>query len=192
MWAGYDRGSDRRRERLDAGTDVWQPGVCAQEAEDPAGTVPGAARVAGALGRAGGPRRTGLSQAGARTAALPPGRDAARSLRAALLQPQRPGDRGPALRGRVGTPLLRTQPQWADPRRVDDPALPPPLGAASAGRGAAGDDQRAAGRPGACGCRPARSWTPASSRRRPRPRTSVAGATRRCIRPRRATSGTSG
>ena len=36
MWAGYDRGSDRRRERLDAGTDVWQPGVCAQEAEDPA------------------------------------------------------------------------------------------------------------------------------------------------------------
>ena len=70
------------------------------------------------------------------------------SLRAALLQPQRPGDGGPALRGRVGAPLLRTQPQWADPRRVDDPALSSSPGASSAGRGAVADDQRTPGKPG--------------------------------------------
>ena len=59
-------------------------------------------RWAGSVGGVGGARRTGLPQAGARTAALPAGADAAHSLRPALLQPQRPGDGRLALRGRVG------------------------------------------------------------------------------------------
>ena len=36
------------------------------------------------------------------------------------------------------------------------------------------------------------SWTPPSSRRRPPPRTGLESGTRRCTRPRRGTSGTSG
>ena len=43
----------------------------------------------------------------------------------------------------------------------------------------------------ACCSSAAASWMPPSSRRRARPRTPRASATRRCTRPRRATSGTS-
>ncbi|EIL87726.1 ISMca7, transposase [Rhodanobacter fulvus Jip2] len=44
----------------------------------------------------------------------------------------------------------------------------------------------------ACCCVRERSWTPRSSRHRPRPRTRANSVTRRCARRRRASSGTSG
>ena len=91
--------------------------------------------TASSLAVIGGAHPPPLSQGGSGTPALPAGGHAADSLCPALLQSQRPGNGGPALRGRIGQEVRETQPVRGPTRRDHDPQLPSSLGAAGTGPG---------------------------------------------------------
>ena len=87
-------------------------------------------------------------KAGRGAAAVPVGGDAEDSLRAAVLQPERPGDGGHAVRDRVGAAVRGAAFDGSAAGRDDDSELSAPAGAARAGAWFVRGDQRAPGRAG--------------------------------------------
>ena len=79
----------------------------------------------------------------------PFGDDAARSLRAVVLQSERPWDGGSAVRGGIGAAFRRFAADGFAAGRDDDPALPAPAGAPRSRPDAVRGDQRAPGVAGA-------------------------------------------
>ena len=126
-------------------SDVCGAGARLEEASHAARGVSREDGRSGSLRSSGGAGRGVLSEGRARSASLSAGGDAARALRAVVLQPERPRDGGPALRGGVGAPLRGAAPVGCVARRDDDSALPPPAGEARSGGEAVRGEQRASG-----------------------------------------------
>ena len=168
------------------------PGIRRQEAQDPPGALPPAHGRPDAVGAVGGAYPAVLSLGETGAPSLPPVDDAAGSLRAVVLQPERPGHGGPALRGRVGAAVRGTaadRHRCRTRRRSCTSAISwssTSWGRVCSRRSTVTWSRRR------CGSGRGRSWTPASSRRRPRRRTGRGSATRRCIRRKRGIRGTSG
>ena len=145
------------------------------------GAVEGAAR----------PDRAALPGSWPRPQAVPAGVDAAGAPDAELVCAERPGDGRGVVRDRLAARVRAAEPGRADSGRDDDPELPSPARSQRPGRGHPQGGQRGPGKARVCCSSAAASSTPPSSPRRVRPRTPRANAIRRCIRRRRATSGTS-
>ena len=106
------------------------------------------------MGASGGADSAVVSEGGPGAAAVSVGGDAEDSLRAAVLQPERPGDGGHAVRDRVGAAVRGAAFDGSAAGRDDDSELSAPAGAARAGAWFVRGDQRApggAGLPGAGG-----------------------------------------
>ncbi len=113
------------------------------ELEHAPGEVPGEDGQADAVVEPGGAHRAVLSEGGSWPKAVSAGDDAAGALRAVVLQPERSGDGGPAVRGGVGATVRAAEADGADAGRDDDPELPAPAGASWPGGVAVRGDQRA-------------------------------------------------
>jgi IS5 family transposase len=129
--------------------------------------------------------------AGPRPQAVRAGVDAAGAPDAELVCAERSGDGRGAVRDRLAAQLRPSEPERADSGRDDHPELPPPAGSQRPGRGHLKAVNALLARKGLL-LKRAASWTPPSLRRPAPRRTPKASVTRRCTRPRRATSGSSG
>ena len=171
---------------------ICRTGIPGQEAEDPPGAVPGADGRPDSLAAAGGAHPSLLPQSRQGPPPLSAGGDAADSLCAAVLQPQRPRHGGLALRGRIGTAVRWPEAVAGPARRDHDSPFPPSSGAARPGPGVVRRNQRASGVAGT-----AAQGRDHRGRQHHRgagvhQETGLGPGTRRCTRRRRGPNGISG
>ena len=129
--------------------ELWGVGARLEDAPDAARGVSREDGRADSAGPVGGADRAVLSEGGARSPSVSSGGDAAGTLCAVVLQPQRPGHGGPALRGGVGAALCRPAAVGFAAGRDDDRELPPSVGGARSGGSVVRGDRRALGHAGA-------------------------------------------